>query len=73
MGVGVHGRLMDIVDARLIVCLVVDVVGSIARGVGRRVACGVVAVGRGVDRRVSRCVERHRVVCRIVRGTRSTP
>ena len=68
MGVGVRGRLTDVVDARLMV----DVVGSVVRGVRRLVACGVVAVGRGVDRRVNRCVERHRVVCRIVRGTRST-
>ena len=72
VGVGVRGWLMDIVDARLIVRLVVDVVGSVSRCVDRRAACGVVAVDRGNDCRVCRRVERHRLVGRIVRGTRST-
>ena len=64
---------MDVVDARLIVRAMVDVVVNVARCVDRHAACGVVAVGRGIGRRVNCYVERHRLVCRIVRGTRSKP
>ena len=72
VGVGVCSSV--VVDARILVRSVVDVVGVVCH-VDRHVDCDVVAVARYVDRhgrhvcrRIDRCVVR-----RVVRGTRSTP
>ena len=72
VGVGVCSS--DVVDARILVRSVVDVVG-VACHVDRRIDCSVVAVARYVDRHGRRMCRRidHRIVRRVVRGTRSTP